>query len=469
MPLGLQLALFIDRQSSTEVLTARQDEISKSMNFSVWAIVIGLLLTTMAVASSWMERLPLSMAMLYLAVGVTIGPLGYALLDIDLYAHAKIIEHVAEAALLVSLFSAGMKLGVPLRDRRWLLPLRLATLGMLFTTALIATLAVYWLQLSLASALLLAAILAPTDPVLAAGVQVADRTDRDRLRFGLTGEGGLNDGTALPLLMLALLLFEGSGGDWVHWLLVDVLWSLAAGIAIGGIFGKCLGKLVVHLRVKQQEAIGLDEFLALGLIALTYGVATIVHASGFLAVFAAGILLQQARNEPDAHTLVRFLEGETRSREAARKLATHPDHAGTFMMKAVRGFNEQLEHIGEVAVVLIVGALVTQAAWNLRIIVFIGAVFLLVRPLAIWLSLWRAPVAGDQRLLISWFGIRGIGSIYYVMFAIAQGLPRTTIEPLVAIIFSTIICSIIAHGISVTPLMQTYSTRRAARHRDRPL
>lgn len=438
------------------------------MNFAHWAIVIGLLLTGMAIASTWMERLPLSMAMLYLAVGVAIGPQGQAMLDIDLFENAKIVEHVAEAALLISLFSAGMKLGVPLADRRWLLPVRLATTGMVLTTLFIAALGMVCLQLPAASALLLAAILAPTDPVLAAGVQVADRGDRDRLRFGLTGEGGLNDATALPLLVLALDLVAGdrSGAWWADWLLRDVVWSLAVGVAIGGVLGKCVGQLVVHLRVTQQEAIGLDEFLALGLVALAYGVASLVHASGFLAVFAAGIMLQHSRKEPDAQTLVRFLEAETNSREAARKLATHPTHAGTFMMKAVRGFNEQLEHIGEVAVVLIVGALFATATWNLRTVVFIAAVFLLARPLAVWISLWRAPVARDQRLLMSWFGIRGIGSVYYVLFALAHDLPAGTLEPIVAVVFSTVICSIIVHGISVTPLMQMYAERRAVRRRN---
>lgn len=443
------------------------------MNSAYWAIVIGLLLTTLAIASSWMERLPLSMAMLYMAVGFAVGPAAWGLLDIDLHRHAQIIEHIAEIALLISLFSAGMKLGVPLLDRRWLLPFRLATIGMLATALLTTLLGMWWLHLPCAAALLLAAIVAPTDPVLAAGVQVADRTDRDRLRFSLTGEGGLNDATALPLLVLALDLLGPNPGDrwWLRWLLVDVFWSLAAGLVIGGVLGKCIGALVVHLRVKQQEAIGLDEFLALGLIALSYGSAMLLHASGFLAVFAAGIMLQHARKEPDAATLVHFLEGETRSREAAKKLATHPEHAGTFMMKAVRGFNEQLEHVGEVVVVLTVGALLACISVRADILVFAALLFLIIRPLSVWFSLWRAPVIADQRLLISWFGIRGIGSVYYLMLTVDRGLPSDILEPLIVAVLTTVTCSIIAHGVSVTPLMQSYTRqhprwrRRESRHR----
>ncbi|HSB96189.1 MAG TPA: cation:proton antiporter [Spongiibacteraceae bacterium] len=435
------------------------------MNYSYWAIVIGLLLIVTAISSSWMERLPLSTAMLYLAVGYAIGPAGINLLMVDLYRNAPLLEHITEASLLISLFSAGLKLGLPLADRRWLLPVRLATFGMLLTALFIAALSAAWLNLPYIGALLLAAILAPTDPVLAAGVQVADSSDRDRLRFSLTGEGGLNDGTALPLLILAFNLFtfdHTQAWAW-HWLLVDVLWSLAAGIAIGGILGKCIGMLVVHLRVRQQEAIGLDEFLALGLIALAYGAATIAHASGFLAVFAAGTMLRHSRKEPTAETLVTFLEGETRGREAARKLATHPTHAATFMMKAVRGFNEQLEHIGEVAVVLIVGALLPAVSLNSKLAIFILLLFLVIRPLAMWLSLWRAPVSNDQRVLVSWFGIRGIGSIYYLLFAINHRLPASLLTPIAAIVLMTVTCSIIVHGISVTPFMQIYAVRRGKR------
>lgn len=432
------------------------------MNIAHWAIVIGLLLTTLAIASSWMERLPLSMAMLYMAVGCAIGPQAWGLLQVELPRDAGIIEHLAAVALLVSLFSAGMKLGVPLLDRRWLLPFRLATIGMVATTLLAASLAMWCLHLPYATALLLGAILAPTDPVLAAGVQVSDRTDRDRLRFSLTGEGGLNDATALPFLILALDLLDVRPGElWLRWLLVDVGWSLAAGLVIGGLLGKCIGALVVHLRVAQQEAIGLDEFLALGLIGLSYGVAEIAHASGFLAVFAAGIMLQHTRKEPDAGALVQFLEGETRGGDAAKKLATHPEHAGTFMMKAVRGFNEQLEHVGEVAIVLVVGGLLAYVSPRMEILVFVALLFFCIRPLSIWLSLWGAPVARDQRLLISWFGIRGIGSIYYLMVAIGHGLPPETDRILIGAVLTAITCSIIIHGISVTPLMRFYRHQHA--------
>ena len=188
-------------------------------------------------------------------------------------------------------------MSVGLGDGRWLLPLRLAVVSMIVTVALIAAAGVAWLGLSLGAAILLGGILAPTDPVLAADVQVAEPTDRDRLRFSLTGEAGLNDGTAFPfvLLGLGLLGLHDLGASLWRWLAVDVLWGVGAGIDIGAALGTLVGRFVLYLRRTHKEAVGLDNFLALGLIGITYGLASWPHGYGFLAVFAAGVALRRTR------------------------------------------------------------------------------------------------------------------------------------------------------------------------------
>jgi NhaP-type Na+/H+ or K+/H+ antiporter len=202
-------------------------------------------------------------------------------------------------AVLISLFSVGLKLGLPLSSRDWLLPVRLAFVSMALTVALIAVVGVLGLGLAPGAAILLGAILAPTDPVLATAVQVESSGDRDRLRFSLTGEGGLNDGTAFPFVMLGLGLLGlhdlGTAG-W-RWLAVDVVWATAGGLLIGSALGALIGRLVVYLRTRHQESVGLDEFLALGLIALAYGVAVVGHAYGFLSVFAAGLALRRVKEQ----------------------------------------------------------------------------------------------------------------------------------------------------------------------------
>jgi NhaP-type Na+/H+ or K+/H+ antiporter len=118
-----------------------------------------------------------------------------------------------------------------LRDKRWLLPLRLAFPSMVLTVMFVMAIGIFLFGLPAAAALLLAAILAPTDPVLASDVQVEDSSDRDRLRFSLTAEGGLNDGAAFPVVMLALGLlglYDFGGGAW-RWVAFDVLWASSVG------------------------------------------------------------------------------------------------------------------------------------------------------------------------------------------------------------------------------------------------
>ena len=173
---------------------------------------------------------------------------------------------------------------------------------MLVTVALIAGAGVAWLGLPLGAAILLGGILAPTDPVLASDVQVAEPTDRDRLRFALTGEAGLNDGTAFPfvLLGLGLLGLHDLGDSLWRWLAIDVLWAVAAGIGVGAALGTLVGRFVLYLRRTHKEAVGLDNFLALGLIGLAYGLASLAHGYGFLAVFAAGVALRRIEQHASA-------------------------------------------------------------------------------------------------------------------------------------------------------------------------
>jgi len=436
------------------------------MTFAIWAIIIGALLTTMALSGSLLKRLPLSTAMLYLAAGVALGPAGWALMTPHPLSHAGILEKVAEVAVLVSLFSAGLKLGLPLSDKHWRMPVRLAFVSMTLTVALIVVIAMFGLGLSLGAAVLLGGILAPTDPVLASDVQVENAGDRDRVRFSLTAEGGLNDGTAFPFVMLGLGLLGlhdlGIGG-W-RWLTIDVLWATAGGLLIGGTLGTLIGKLVVYLRSRHKESVGLDEFLALGLIALAYGVAVLGHAYGFLAVFAAGLALQRVK-EHDAGGGGRAAAASAgqQSKRRREERATDPEHASAYLMQAVRGFNEQLERIGEVGVVLVVGAMLAFITVSAGAAWFVLILFVVVRPVSVWLGLLGAPISRDQRIMISWFGIRGIGSIYYLMYAINHGLSRPLAEQIIAITLTTVTVSIVMHGISVTPLMNLYARRKARR------
>jgi len=130
-------------------------------------------------------------------------------------------------------------------------------------------------------------------------------------------------------------------------------------------------------------------------------------------------------------------------------------------MQAVRGFNDQIERIAELIIILAVGAMlpfVTVDRWTLALLALL---FFVLRPLSVWLGLLGASVSGDQRLLIAWFGIRGIGSIYYLMFALNNGLSGAMADRMISITLLAVAASIILHGVSVTPLMAFYGRRQA--------
>ena len=437
--------------------------------FTLGCVIFGLLLIAKTLSGSFISRLPLSAAMIYLAVGLAIGPLGIGLLDLDALTNRVLLERLTEVAVLISLFTAGMKLELPLTDKRWRIPVQLATLSMLVTVAAITALGVYGLGLSLGAAVLLGAILAPTDPVLASDVQVANPQDRDRLRFGLTGEGGLNDGTAFPFIMLGLGLLgvhELGEGGW-RWWTVDVLWAVTGGLGLGYALGALVGRTILYLRMRHREALGSDEFIALGLIALTYGVALLCQTYGFLAVFAAGLAL---RRIDDAKPSAAPAAPEPSTPEAAlspEEQAATGAEAPANMMNAVQRFNSQLESFIEVAMVLVIGVLVATVDFRWEVLWFVPVLFLGIRPLAVYIGLVGTHVKGGQRNLMGWFGIRGIGSLYYLLYAINHDIQPALAERLLSLTLAVIVASVVIHGVSVTPLMNHYEARKIAKKKQR--
>jgi NhaP-type Na+/H+ or K+/H+ antiporter len=407
----------------------------------------------MAVASSLVDRLPMTSGLAYLVVGVIIGPQGWRLIDLDLLTQAVVIERVTEVALLFSLFTAGLKLRVALGDSRWHAPVRLATLGMVLTVAGIAAAIALLLHLPWPLALVAAAILAPTDPVLASDVQVTHPDDRDRVRLTLTGEAGLNDGTAFPFLLLGLGLLGSHplGAFAWTWTVFDLLWPSAAGLATGWWLGRGVARFVVYLRREHQQAQGLDDFVALGLIAATYGVAEVLHAYGFLAVFAAGLAIRRLETE------ARTPQGE--SQQPVDKSPGSAHH----LTREVLSFNLQMERIGEVVVVIMLGALLTRRMFSTEVMLLALAVFVVIRPAAVALSLLGRRLAPTQRVLIGWFGVRGAGSLFYVAYAIGHGLESSSATMVRDIVLPVVALSIVLHGISVTPIMLAYERRRGAR------
>jgi sodium/hydrogen antiporter len=412
----------------------------------------------MALAGSTVQRAPVTASIFYLGAGAALGPWGAGLLRIDAVDDASTLERLTEIAVIISLFTAGLKLRLPTSDRRWRAPVLLAALAMVLTIGGLAAFTMAALALPVGAAVLLGALLAPTDPVLASDVQVSHEHDVEPVRFSLTGEAGLNDGTAFPFVMLGLGLMgtHAIGAYGWRWLAVDVVWAVLAGFAVGTLCGAAVGKLVIYLRRVHREAVGLDEFLALGLIALSYGIALLVHAYGFLAVFAAGLSVRRIEREHSEVTPDADVEHAGASME---EQATDPNTAPAYMAGAVLAFNEQLERLGEVAVVLVVGAMLANVEVTGPHIALALILFVVIRPAATLLTLFSVGLSAPQRAFIAWFGVRGVGSIYYLSYALTHGVPTPVGRILADVTLLVVAASIVLHGISVTPLMQRYSAR----------
>ena len=429
--------------------------------FTLACLIVGALLIAKTLTGSFLSRWPVSAAMLYLGVGLAIGPMGLSLMRLDAIQDVSLLERLTEIAVLISLFTAGLKLELPLKDARWRIPLQLASVSMLITVAAVTAAGVFLLGLSPGAAVLLGAILAPTDPVLASDVQVANTGDRDRLRFGLTGEGGLNDGTAFPLVMLGLGLLglHELGGGWWRWLAIDVLWAVTGGLGLGYALGTLVGRAIIYLRMRHREALGSDEFIALGLIALTYGLSLLTLTYGFLAVFAAGLALRRIDKLPRPAPAT-----EPAELSDSELQATGTD-APAYMMGQVERFNSQLESFAEVGIVLAIGVLLATVKFSADVLWFVPLLFLLIRPVSVYVGLLGTAVKGPQLRLMAWFGIRGIGSLYYLLYAISHEIEPALAERLLSITLAVIVASIVAHGVSVTPLMRRYELRKSTPRR----
>ncbi|HWR37306.1 MAG TPA: cation:proton antiporter [Clostridia bacterium] len=426
-----------------------------------WFFSVGLVLCAMAIASTLIQRLPLSTAMLYLPLGWALGPNGISAVNLHIVRDAAIIEQATQVVILISLFSAGLKMRIPLTSRLWLLSFRLAFLSMVLTVALIAVAGVILFGLPWGFAILIGGMLAPTDPVLASDVQVEDPYHLGAVRFGLTSEAGLNDGSAFPFVILGLMLLTGPFGPaaGLRWLLLDVCWGVVAGVAGGFVVAMLVGNYILHLRRIHHQAFGLGYFLAPGLIALSFAFGSLLHGYGFLSVFTSAVTLRWIEMNESKIGEVPRLPLVSTDRAIQFEAATNADTAPLFLVEVLLQFTSQLEQIGELVIVVIVGALLTRQAFTLDAVLPLLLLFLVIRPVAIFAGLAGSRLGFAARGLIAWFRIRGIGSLYYLAYAIQRGLPVSSVPWVANNVLAAIAMSVVLHGITVTPIMNWCSAR----------
>ena len=422
-----------------------------------WFILIGSLMLARGLAATTISRSPFTSAMVYLCVGLLLGPMALGIFRFNPIEESHLLETLTEIAVLVSLFSAGVKMPVPITRKRWAPAIRLAWVSMSINVGLVAAFAYYVLHLPLGAGVLLGAILAPTDPVLATDVQVRHADDRDQLRFTLTCEAGMNDGSAFPFVMLGLgLLGVHELGEFAwRWVLIDVIWATVGAIAIGALGGAALGKLSWMLRGKDPKHEVLDDFVGLGLIAVVYGVCVVFKAWGFLAVFFAGVALRQTEL---------LLAGAHKDRQGLlvpdAEVADPSEESTPTVSAESLVFKEHIERLSELTLVLLLGGMVSVQNWNWQTVSTAIFLFVVARPLSVMLGLWGSDSSTRVRSIVGWFGVRGIGSIYYLMYAINHGLPKNLAQDMIQITIVVVMLSIVVHGTSVKPLMDRFWPKR---------
>ncbi|WP_230532522.1 cation:proton antiporter [Microvirga roseola] len=354
--------------------------------------------------------------------------------------HLALTERLTEFVVIIALMGAGLKLDRPLAWVSCMLTWRLLGFAMPLTIAVLAVLAYFLLGLGAAGAILLAASLAPTDPVLASDVQVGPPGEglEDEVRFTLTSEAGLNDGLAFPFvnLAVAIALASQTGKTWfVEWLTVDVFWKLGAGVAVGWVVGRILGWLTFRLPNRAKLSRTGDGFVALGITCLAYGLTEMAHGYGFLAVFVAALGLRSVERNNEYH-------------------------------EKLHDFVEQLERVLMMVLLVIFGGAIADGgllrAVSLEVVLYAVLAIFLVRPLIGWLSLVGRHQRSDEKAVISFFGIRGLGSAYYLAYGLGHA-PFDEADLLWSTAGLIMLISIVLHGTTVTPVMRRLDRKRQER------
>ena len=388
-----------------------------------------------------LRRAPVSEPMIVVAVGLAVFGLAEGLPTPDPMAHPTVAVHLTEVCVIVSLLGAGLALDRPVGWHRWSSTWRLLAITMPVAIAVTALLGGWLLGLGAAAAVLLAAALAPTDPVLASEVQVAEPSDdvesEDEARFALTSEAGLNDGLAFPFTYAAIAMatLGAAPSNWLgEWLLLDVLWRIAAGVAVGIAVGWVLRLLFFSARSRNA---GLADkaggFVALASVFLAYGVAELAAGYGFIAVFVCACTIRAGER-------------------------SHGQH------QVLHTYVEQLERLLTVLVLVLLGGALARGAladigW--AEVLLAALVLLVVRPLTGWLGLAGGTTGRRERAVIAFFGVRGIGSLYYVAYATSEAeFPGE--EQLWAVTQLVVLGSVLLHGVTATPVMRWLDRTRAA-------
>ncbi|WMS41504.1 cation:proton antiporter [Acuticoccus sp. MNP-M23] len=341
----------------------------------------------------------------------------------------KVWELASEIAVIAALFGTGIKIDNIRSLSRWRPTIMLLAVAMPLTILAVALLGHYMAGLTIAGAILLGAVLSPTDPVLAGDVQVGPPLagGEHRVRFTLTAEAGLNDGLAFPFVYLGLIVaaqgFDPSAWG-LEWLGRDVIYRIGVGSLLGAGFGWLLGQVLFIVPRKAPLADTVSGIVALAGVLLCYGGTELAEGYGFIAVFVMGLTLRRIERGHDFH-------------------------------RRLHDFTEAIEHAITAIILVGLGAAIPILFQDLTLVHVVIAVLLIfvVRPAAGWLSLAGTNVGGRNRAVIAIYGVRGVGSVYYLAYA--QSHIEFVNEPqLWALVAFVILLSTMVHGLTAGMAME---------------
>lgn len=405
-------------------------------NYNVFLLICGIAFLFGALFPILFKRAPISLPMLQVTLGAIVGYFWITLTFLDPIDNGVIIEKLTEFVVIISLVGAGIKIDTPLSWRLWRPTTRLLLITMPIGIFSMAVLGYYAFGLSLAAAILLGAVLAPTDPVLAASIQVGppNTGGEDTPRFTLTSEAGLNDGLAFPFVYLAIKMAEAvSEGNrfttemlW-SWFTHDVLWKIGAGLVVGIIVGKLMAKLVFS-KYSEETAIS-QGYVVIALTLIAYGLAEFVHSYGFIAVFIAAFVFRRSEHEHAYHQKLHDFAEQSEGLLMSLVLVTFGIFIGQGLQSGV------------------------ELTWRVYIVSF--AFLLFIRPIGGFIALSGLKMPRTEKYAISALGIRGIGTLYYLSYALNQGFfGEEDALKLWVVCSIVILISIFMHGLSATRLLK---------------
>ena len=398
--------------------------------YNFYLLSAGFIALLAATIPNIFQKKHLTPPIFYLVIGIVFALAGHDFSNFDIVENAELIRHLSEFVVIVALTNAGLKIKKPFDWTSWKYSFRLLIITMPLTIIGAAYVSWWFLGLAPATAVLFGALISPTDPVLASDLQTSrpSKKDLSKIRLALTSEAGMNDGLAFPFTFLAIMLatYGGNYQEWLaHWFGVDVFYKIIVGVLTGLLLGAALYKLIFQVTSENHHSKVSRGILSLALTLVPYGLTELLGGYGFISVFVAACAFSNSEDK-----------------------AKHMD--------SLHDFTEEVERIFVALLFVFVGIYIcdnVSMLWDYRIIGTALILLFVIRPLSGWIAFYKSDLNGFEKFVLSFYGIRGIGSIFYLTYAFGKA-SFTHADKLIQVTVVTILLSVIIHGLTATTIQK---------------